>query len=239
MSFFQLNITRFLTVYIAQGIMCVYFAYLAFKILRRDSKRLNLIFSGFYICNVASLVINFIYAPITDQNIVLIMHIITTFFAFFSPIFILIFELMLQKPEKTINTKKQMMILIIYGSILLGMILFLFIEDWGINIGPPDWTPQWMLPFFIYLVAIVSILVVIPSFLLAYQIYRKFDDIYLKKKWEYFIIGLAAFYACAYGIFISNLLNIPLFRTIIGIVDIILIISGSYLMYIGVGRQLQ
>lgn len=228
-----------MTVYIAQGLMCVYFAYLAYKILKRDRKRLNLMFTGFYISNFISLCINFIYAPITDENIVLIMHSITIFFAFYSPIFILVFELLVLKPEKVINTNKQKTILIGYGVVLSFMIFFLLIEDWGVEIGPPDWTPHWMLPFFLYLVSIVSVCVVGPSFFISYQIYKKFEDAQLKRKWKYFIFGLGAFYACAYGIFISNFLDIPIFRTVIGITDLILIISGAYLMYNGVGRQLE
>ena len=239
MLFYQLSITRFLTVYITQGLMCFYFAFLAYKILKRDRKRLNLIFTGFYICNVISLCINFIYAPITDANIVLIMHSITTFFAFYSPIFVLLFELMVLKPEKIINPNKQKVILIGYGVVLFGMIFFLLIEDWGVKIGPPDWTPHWMIPFFLYLVIIVSSCVVGPSFYIAYKIFKKFNDDQLKRKWKFFIFGLGEFYACAYGIFISNVLNIPIFRTVIGIIDLILIISGGYLMYVGVGRQLE
>lgn len=239
MPLYQMTLTRFITVYVVQGLMCAYFAYIAIQILRRDTKRLNLIFSGFYICNVIALLVNFIYAPITEANIVLIMHVITTFFAFYSPIFILIFELMLKNPENMFKTKKQLSILIGYAGVLLFMLVFLFIDDWGVEIVPIELIPHWMMPFFIYLVSIVSICVVGPSFFISYQIYKKFDDNLLKKKWKYFIVGLGAFYACAYGIFISNFLNISIFRTIIGFTDLILIISGGYLMYIGVGRQLE
>ncbi|MFX1594705.1 MAG: hypothetical protein ACFFBK_01440 [Promethearchaeota archaeon] len=234
-----MNITRFVTIYIVQGIMCVFFAFLAYKILKRDRKRLNLIFAGFYISNVISLCINFIYAPITDENIVLIMHSITTFFAFYSPIFILVFELMVLKPENIMNPNKQKLILIGYAIVLSFMAIFLSIENWGVEIEAPDWTPHWMLPFFIYLVSIVSICVVGPSFFISYRIFKKFEDNQLKKKWKSFIFGLGAFYACAYGIFISNFLNVPIFRIIIGIIDLVLIISGGYLMYFGVGRHLE
>ncbi|MFX1470146.1 MAG: hypothetical protein ACFFB8_15955, partial [Promethearchaeota archaeon] len=142
-----MNITRFVTIYIVQGIMCAFFAFLAYKILKRDRKRLNLIFAGFYISNVISLCINFIYAPITDENIVLIMHSITTFFAFYSPIFILVFELMVLKPENIMNPNKQKLILIGYAIVLSFMAIFLSIENWGVEIEAPDWTPHWMLPF--------------------------------------------------------------------------------------------
>jgi len=239
MAFFQLNTTRFLTVYIAQGIRFGIFVYLAYKILKRDRKRLNDIFAGFYISVAIGLFINFMYAPLTDENIVLILNFITNFFAFYSPIFILIFELILLKSEDSITISKQFSILIGYGIIMLNMMIFLFIEGWGVVIDPPEWTPHWMFPFFIYITIIASVIIVEPSLYLSYKIYRKFSDDVLKKKWKFFIFGLCAFYSFMFSIFISNTLNIPTFRTIIGIVSLILIITGGYLMYIGVGRQLD
>ena len=61
----------------------------------------------------------------------------------------------------------------------------------------------------------------------------------LKKKWKFFTFGLCAIYVFMYSVFISNTLNIPTIRTGIGILSLILIITGGYLMYIGVGRQLE
>ncbi len=239
MSFYQLSIPRFFTVYIAQGAMFFYFIFLIYKILKRDTKRLNVIFTGFYLGNVIGFFVNFIYAPMTDADLVLIMHGITTFFAFYSPIFILVFELMLLKPEKVINTKKQLAILGAYAIVLSFMWIFLFTEGWGVEIGPPNWTPHWMFPFFLFFVSIVTICVVVPSFYISYKIFKKFEDVQLKRKWKSFIIGLGAFYICGYSVFISNFLDEPIFRAVIGITDLILIISGAYLMYIGVGRQLE
>ncbi len=42
-----------------------------------------------------------------------------------------------------------------------------------------------------------------------------------------------------YGIFISNFLNDPTFRLIMGAIGLLLAIAGGYLMYNGVGRQLE
>lgn len=239
MVFYQLSITRFITVYIAQGLMFGMFIYLAYKILKRDRKQLNVIFAGFYIFVAISLFINFIYAPITDVDVVLIMNFITNFFAFYSPIFILVSELILLKSKNVISIGKQFVLLISYGIAMFCMMIFLFIEDWGVVIGPPEWTPHWMIPFFIYVVIVASIIIVGPSLYLSYKIYKKFSDDLLKKKWKFFTFGLCAIYSFMYSIFISNTLNIPTFRTIIGIISLILIITGGYLMYIGVGRQLE
>ncbi|MFX1571655.1 MAG: hypothetical protein ACFFB0_02820 [Promethearchaeota archaeon] len=239
MAFFQLDITRFLTVYIVQGVMFGIFAYLAYKILKRDRKQLNMIFSGFYICVAISLFINFIYAPINNEDVVLIMNFITNFFAFYSPIFILVFELILLKSKYVMSFGKQFIILILYGIAIFSMIIFLFIENWGVEIGPPEWTPHWMIPFFLYIVCLASLIIVGPTLYLSFKIYKKFSDSMLKKKWRYFTFGLCAIYIFMYSIFISNTLHIPTFRAIIGILSLILVITGGYLMYIGVGRQLE
>ena len=42
-----------------------------------------------------------------------------------------------------------------------------------------------------------------------------------------------------YGIFVSNFLNDPTFRLGMGAIGIILAVVGGYLMYTGVGRQLE
>ena len=66
-----------------------------------------------------------------------------------------------------------------------------------------------------------------------------FEDVDLKKKWRLFILGLIALIIFMYGIFISNTLNIQIFRNVMGIIGIILALVGGYLMYSGVGRQLK
>ena len=195
MAFFQLNITRFLTVYIAQGLMFGIFAFLAYKILKRDKKQLNDIFAGFYISVAIGLFINFIYAPLTDVNIVLMLNFLTNFFAFYSPIFILVFELILLKSEDSITLSKQLSILIGYGIMMFCMMIFLFVEDWGVEIGPPEWTPHWMIPFFIYVVIVASVVIVGPSLYIFYKIYKKFSDDVLKKKWKFFTFSLCAIYS--------------------------------------------
>ena len=74
MVLFQLTITRIITIYFAQGFACFFFLFLGLKILQRDRKRLNLIFSGLYFSAVAGFIINFIYGPITDENVVLVLN---------------------------------------------------------------------------------------------------------------------------------------------------------------------
>jgi len=237
---------RFITVYIAQGIILVAFLYLAIRILLRDRKRLNVIFAGLYLSPVIGVLINFIYAPLTDGFIVLILNFFTNFGFFYAPIFIVVFDLMLLKSEKVISTSKQLSILIIYGIAMFGMIIFLFVPEFGVTINSvTGWSPIWSLPFFIYVVSVVTIGALIPSLYLSFQIYKKFEDEVLKKKWSFFILGFIALMAFMYAIFISNTFADPTtqqgkdFRLVIGVIGLILATSGGFLMYNGVGKQIE
>lgn len=233
------NFMRVLTIYGAQGLACVFLMFIAYKILKRDRKRLNLIFSGTYISAAIGLIINMIYGPIADEKAVLILNYLTNFGIFYSPIFLVVFDLILLKSEKVITTLKQLAILIGYGILMFCMIFFVITEDWGVTINEEtEWSPVWELPFFLYLVIIESI-AVLPLLYLSIQIYQKFEDDQLKKKWRYFIFGFCAFIIFMYAIFLSNFLDISIIRTSMGGIGLILAIAGGYLMYNGVGRQLE
>ena len=229
--------TRIITVYVAQGFMCLFFLFLAFKILKRDRNRLNVIFSGFYISPPIGFIINFIYAPLTEESVVLMLNFLTNFFIFYSIIFIVVFNLILLKSEKVITTRKQLAIFILYGIAMFSMIGFLFYPGYGVTFNE-NWSPIWSIPFFLYLVTIETI-GILPALYLSFQIYKKFEDEILKKKWKFFIFGICFIFTFMYGIFISNTLNIDIFRTIIGLVGLILALVGAYMMYYGVGRQIQ
>ncbi|MBY9015867.1 MAG: hypothetical protein KGD68_09280 [Candidatus Lokiarchaeota archaeon] len=240
MVYFQLTPVRILTVYIAQGIILVAFFYLAIRILLRDRKRLNVIFAGLYISPAIGVLINFIYAPLTDEFIVLILNFFTNFGFFYAPIFIVVFDLILLKSEKVISTSKQLMILIIYGIAMFGMLFFLFIPEFGVTINQgTSWSPVWSLPFLIYVASVETIGALIPSLYFSFQIYKKFEDEVLKKKWKSFIYGFIALMTFMYAIFISNTLANSDFRIIIGVVGLILVILGGFLMYSGVGKQIE
>jgi hypothetical protein len=240
MVYFQLTPGRFLTVYIAQGVILVVFLYLAIRILLRDRKRLNVIFAGLYISPAIGILFNFIYAPLTEESIVLLLNFFTNFGAIYAPIFIVVFDLILLKSEKLISTSKQLVILITYGIVVLFMGIFLLIPGFGVTINAgTNWTPVWSIPFFVYVVLILTCFATIPSLYFSIKIYQKFEDQELKKKWKYFIFGFIALMTFMYAIFISNTLAEATFRLIIGIMGLILALLGGFLMYFGVGKQIE
>lgn len=236
------NPMRIITIYVAQGLVCAWFAYLAYRILKRDRKRLNVIFAGFYLSAVIGLIFNFIYGPIAEEGIILVLSYLTYFGVFYSPIFLVVFDLILLKSEKVITPIKQMLLFVGFGIFMFCMIFFIITPNWGVNLNEStDWSPIWHFPFFLYLATGEAIFVLIPIFYLSFQIYKKFEDEQLKQKWKFFIYGYCALIIFMYGIMISNFLasldiNV---RAGMGIVGIISGISGGYLMYIGVGRQLE
>jgi len=234
-----LNLTRFFIVYIAQGLVFLICVFLAFKTIRRDRKRLNLIFGLFYICIAFGLFVNFIYAPFEDAPFVLYLNFITNYSLFLCPIFILIFNLILLKSEKVITPKKQAIIIGVYGAIMFGTFFLLFGANTGVEIGAaPTFSPVWFPPFYIYAMIAFNLAWAVVIYL-AVQIYRKFEDEQLKKKWKFWVIGILELLLFGDGNFTMNLLNIAELRTLWGIIGLILVISGSYLLYYGVGKQLS
>ncbi|MFX1523261.1 MAG: hypothetical protein ACFFCC_07155 [Promethearchaeota archaeon] len=241
MVLYQLeNPMRIITIYVAQMLVCLWFAYLAYRILKRDRKRLNIIFAGFYLSGVIGNIFNFIYGPIPYIGAVLVLNYLTNFGIFYAPIFLVVFDLMLLKSEKVINTTKQLLILIGYGIAMFCMIFFIITPGWGVTLGPTtEWSPVWALPFFLYLICIESIFAVGPILYLSFRVYNKFEDEQLKKKWKQFIYGFCALIVFLYAIFISNFLNISIVRTVAVGIGIICALVGGYLMYNGVGRHLE
>jgi len=235
----QLDPTRFIQVYIAQGFVMVVFAFIAYKILKRDTKRLNVIFSMIYIANVIGTIANFIYAPLSNVAVVTILNFVTNFCAVFGLIFLVIFELIVLKSEKVITVGKQWIILILYGIASFGMFFFLLIPGAGVDLNPStEWKPVWNLPIYIYAMIVLTIAVV-PSIYLSIKISNQFEDKKLKRKWNFFILGMIFLYFFPYAIFTSNFLNISSIRTIIGLICLVLAILGGYFIYYGVGRQIE
>jgi len=236
MVLFQLDIARILQVYVAQGIVGAFFLYLAYKILKRDTKRLNLMLSLGYMAAAIGIFINFIYAPLTDETIVMILYYLTIIVMFAFVPFFLVFVLILLQSEKLMTPKKQWLIVIIYILAESGCI---FIPG-GVTINASTgWKPVWSWAMFIYFVSVLVILGMVPSFYYSSKIYQQFDDEQLKRKWKFFILGMCGIYIFAIGTLLSNTLNIQAFRTIWSLFAMILVISSPLLIYYGVGRQIE
>lgn len=234
-----LPLERILTVYVVQGLLFIFFLYLAYRIIKRENKKLNYIFSAFYIFEAIGLFINFIYAPIAITSVVKVLNFLTNFFTFYAPIFLLVFILILLKSEKAITSKIQLIILLVYGIVLFSMIFIAFIPELGVTIHSPSGTPQWGLLFFLYVVLAVTIFSTIPTLYFSWKIYMQFADQKLRERWRYFLYGCIVLYIFLYSIFINNTTDPnSLVRDLVPIIGLFLTISASVLLFYGVGKNL-
>ncbi len=232
-----MDISRIIQVYVVQGFIAVFFLYLAYNIFKRDRKRLNLLFGLSFIFVTIGLINNMIYALIQFELALLVFNFITNFSVGFGLIFLTIFNLILLRSEKVITVKVQNLIILVYGILLFSMIIFLPLGGMTIN-ETTNYRAVWSLPYYLYVIIVISIGGVIPTLITSVIIYIQFTDVDLKKRWKYFIIGTSGLYIYMYGAFTTNLLNIELLRLIWSVVSLSIVIF-IYLMYYGVGRQLE
>jgi hypothetical protein len=230
-----MDIARFIQVFLVQGLIGLFYLFIAYRILKRESKGLNLILSGAYLSVAFGVFINVIYAFILVESVVHILHFLTYYLICLSLIFLLIFVLIVEKSDKVITPKIQLVLIITFGVLLLGL---WFIPNGMIINASTDWKPEWSWPFLTYSFIICSSIAIVPTTYYSIKIYLKFEYKELKKKWKYFLVGIFAYFFLYYGTSISNTLADPTFRLIWSLASLPALIS-LYFVYYGVAKQLK
>ncbi len=229
-----IDLPRFIQIFIVQGLIGIIYLYMAYRILKREAKGLNLILSGFYVCGGTGVIINIIYAFIFQEIIVTILHFFTYFVLCLSLVFLMVFVLIVAKSEAKINKHVQRILILSFGILLLGL---LFIPN-GITINSStEWKPVWSILFFIYSIILCSLFAIFPTIYYSLRLYNKFEHQELKKRWKYFIIGIFAYFFLYYGTSISNTLANPTFRLVWSLISLPTLIS-LYFIYYGVVKQI-
>ncbi|TFG14955.1 MAG: hypothetical protein EU535_02510 [Promethearchaeota archaeon] len=235
MVLFQMDLARFITVYIVQLGMGIIYFFIGLLILKRDTKRLNQLFATFYLLSASATIINVIYVSLTITLVVKYLHILTFYLFCFAIVYLLIFNLILLKSEKVFPIKKHNLIALIYGILLFGIV---FIPK-GVTIdASTDWRPVWSLPFLLYALVVLTCCATVPTTYYSLQVYKKLESEELKKRWAYNIVAILGYFAILYLTSISNYLNNPTFRLITSIAGLTLFVT-AYLLYYSVGRQIE
>ncbi|MFX1570169.1 MAG: hypothetical protein ACFFCV_17565 [Promethearchaeota archaeon] len=230
-----MDFARIIQIYVVQGFFALFFLYMAYLVLKRGKKSLNIHISSFYICVTIAGILNMIYANIFNQTIVYFLHFMTYYLYCLAMIFLLIFIIILIKPKQKFSINLQFLIIIIYGLLLLGLLLI----PEGITINAStNWKPKWNWMFFLYSIIVCSVLIIIPSIYYSIKIFIGFESDYLKRKWKFFLIGISAYFFLFYGTVVSNTLNNDTFRFIWSLISLPTLIA-LYLIYYGIGRQLE
>lgn len=222
---------------------------IAYKILKRNRQRLNIVASGFFICYSIGFVLNMVYAGISNRLAILILNFLTSYFFFFGPIFLLIVNMIILESTLVYSVKRQLKFILLYGTVLLaGMIILVLLGEILDNSLEPflgiqiiNGAPKWGLIFFMYVITVISCFTNIPVIYTNFKIYFQFESSALKKKWKYHLVGFLGVAYIFYSLCVYNLLD-PVkdynFRILISILSVSVILWG-YLMYNGIGAKLK
>ena len=226
---------RVIQIYVVQLGMGIFYLLISILVLKRDTKRLNIIFSIFFMSVFIGAVLNVIYAQLNSNPTVLILHFFTYYCFYFGFVFLVIFNIILLKSEIFMTNKKQYIFIIVYGIILA---LTALIPN-AITINESTkWKPVWNLQLLIYALVISAVMSIL-TFYVAIRIYNQITDDYLKKRFRFFIIGAFAYFFYSFFLPIANFLNIQTVRLTVSIVGVIMLIISAPTMYYGVGKQLK
>ena len=228
-----MDLSRFIQVFLVQGLSGLFYFFIGFKIIRRERKGINIILSSYYFLVAIGALINIIYVNIFDETLALALHFTTYYLFCLSLIFLFISVLILLKSDKIITFKKQISIILIFALLL---IVLWFIPD-GVGLNAVSWKPEWSWTFLIYSIVICSTIAIIPTLYISFKIYRSFQKDLLKKKWIFFLVGIIGYFYLYYGTSLSNTIADPTIRLIWSIISLPTLIT-IYFIYYGVAKQL-
>jgi len=207
-----------------------------YKILKRNTNRSSLILSGFYFTVSIGFILNVVavmFAFFQPGEVVAIFYFIATYFIIFSFIFIVIFILSLLKLRDVFTLKKAFIIILIYGIIWLILLLY----PGGLTFTE-NWAPVYSLYLFLTANIFFTISITLPIIIYSIRLYSSFEADNLKKKLKIFLFGIALILPIIYGVILTNTWHDPLFKTVWGIITIVLLFSSALLIYYGIGREL-
>lgn len=237
-----LEFLRFVYIYIILFGIFLFFLSLAYRVLRRGRKqKLNQILANFYIFNSIAILVNMIYAQISDpqwEPLVVFLNKVSIYLVSLSLFFLLFFILNIKYPTiRWIIMRKYRILLLLAYAGYLGILFF--IPD-GVTLEIlSDGTqtfPVWGLSFSIFLF-LTHLALMIPILYLTALTFQRFKNVILRKRLRNFFIGLCVFFYFILMLPISNHLNVLFIRRIYTFSSIFLILGG-YLIYYGIGTPL-
>ncbi len=175
-------------------------------------------------------------------GVIEVFNFLTNFCLLLGPIFLVVFQLILLKSEKIVTKKRQVILIISYSIVLLFMIAFMFGEETGVDINSgTSWIPIYHLPIYIFLVVVHSIGSTIPTIYLSFKVLKKLTNPMLRNKWKFFMVGIHSLNFFMYGTYTSYILEVIIhgFRFAWSVAGFFIVIIGGYLLFYGVGRQLE
>jgi hypothetical protein len=227
--------TAVLQTLLVNGPIGVLWLIFAVKILKRGpSKRINQMFFLFLGLTAIGMFVNVAYRLIGDEFWNIVLNQVVIYLSTVSIVFLLIFNLIILKSDKIITDKIKFVLIIAWSIISSG---YFFIEggvEWiypsGVA-GVPHWSPV-----FAIFGIIIGQTLWSATLIVVIQIYRRFEDQKLRRKYINTIVAIAIFDWILIGNCINNMINEPTFSTIF-LITSILVIPAGILLYMGVKRD--
>lgn len=237
---FQIDPIRTALILTLQPILGLFFLYLAYKVLKRRTTRVSLTLSAFYILNGIATMINAILIPLKSNETSLIHNIlyyINGFLVLYGFIFILIFLHNLLKFKSIFSFKNYLWVILFYA--VFCIIVLTCIPESIIIDESTNWIPIYSWLFLIVIYSFFTIIITIPTITYSIRLYKKFEDPRLKTKLKRFIIGIVGMLIVFYGVTLYNTWHVFLFRTIWSILVFFITIPSAFLIFYGIGYNIN
>ena len=225
---------RKITIIAQQTFILGFFSFLIYKILKSEKSRKTYRLVLFYILNIAFTSVNLVYAFIKLNSLTFWLHFTSVYLMLLSPVFYYVFNMMILKSEELLDTRLEIIIVVIYSSTLF---ITMFISGFlfqGITIDQSTaWRPVWTMNFVIPMYILITIICLIPSLMRSMQILRLIKNEELRKRWKILSLGFFMLIGIGYGVFIYNSWNNTTFKIIWLLFSLIMSPTAALLIHYG------
>jgi len=214
------------------------FLFLGIKLLRRNQQRPTVTLGMLYFISASGLIFNALFlllAAFQPENevLLLVIYFLTFFLMLFSPVFILTFMISILRLGDVFTIKKQLIITLIYGFI----IIIIFFTPKGITFSE-QWRPIFSWGFLILVYITLTVIILLPILWYSRRLIKMFQDKKLKRKLITFLIGVFGMILSIYGTVLYITWQGSLFSSLWSILTTFVIIPSALLTYYGIGRDL-
>jgi len=168
-----------------------------------------------------------------NEVLLLVIYFLTFFLWLFSPVFILTFMLSLLRLGDVFTIKKQLIITLIYGFI----IVIIYFTPNGITFSE-QWRPIYSWVFLTLMYIALTVFILLPTLWYSRRLIKTFQDKILKKKLITFLTGVFGMLLSLYGTILYITWQDSLFSSLWSIVTTFISIPSALFIYYGIGREL-
>jgi hypothetical protein len=231
----MLDAARLIFIFSMNSFVFFLFSYLSIRILRRKINRMTVTLSLFYIFLGVGLLLNIIFLPFFKTSFGYGLYLLILFLILSSYGFLLIFIKNISSFNSHIKWKRNYLILISY---FIGVLIILLMPN-NIKLNEEtNWTPKFSWFFLLSTYSFFTIFIAIPFVFYAKRIISSFEDIKLKRRFNFFIIGSLGLFLAFYGVVLYNTWFESIFRIIWLILAFSIMIPAGILIYYGIGHKL-